>query len=335
MAWVDALVKVKPGQFYGIEIEDFPCQVAQLSMLLMKHLMDREVGDYFGVNIIDFPIRENANIVRGNALRLDWNEVCPAERLCYIIGNPPFIGKKEQTPIQKQELFDLFVRNSRVGNLDYVVGWYKKAIDYMRANPKIHSAFVSTNSISQGEQTPIMQEYIFGEGININFAYQTFRWSNQAKGVAAVHCFIIGFSFCHGKKTIFLSNGSATEVKNINTYLIDADEVIISKRSYPISKSLPMSYGSMPIDNGALILSPEEKALLLEEDPRNIEYIKKYIGGNEFLNNDERYCIWLGGVCECISMYIMPARSSCSQAERWQETVWRVSHNARRFYDTT
>ena len=178
---VRELIKVRPEQFYGIEIEDFPCQIARVSMVLMKHLLDEEASEYFGQNLIDFPIQSNASIVNANALRIDWNDVVPASELDYIIGNPPFIGKKEQSRIQKEELISLFPGNVRIGNIDYVVGWYKKAVDLL-ANYRIKTAFVSTNSITQGEQAPLLQKYIFDEECQIDFAYRTFKWSNEAKG---------------------------------------------------------------------------------------------------------------------------------------------------------
>jgi len=214
------------------------------------------------------------------------------------MGNPPFIGKKEQSKIQKLELSELFPKDERVGNLDYVIGWYKKSIDLMK-HYRLRVAFVSTNSITQGEQAPQLQTLILdAPQVKIDFAYRTFKWSNEAKGKAAVHCVIIGFSnFEHrGEKSIYLSDGKVVLACNVNAYLYDAPSIIITRTSKPISGSTQMNYGSMPIDDGALILSESERESLLAEDPSNERFIRRYIGGDELLNNKNRWCIWLVGI---------------------------------------
>ena len=295
MAWVDALVKVKPGQFYGIEIEDFPCQVAQLSMLLMKHLMDREVGDYFGVNIIDFPIRENANIVRGNALRLDWNEICPSERLSYIIGNPPFVGARIMSQEQKADLLHVFGDTKNAGNLDFVACWYKKASEMMQGNQNIRAALVSTNSISQGDQVAILWKPLLKKGIKIDFAYRTFKWSNDARGKAAVHCVIIGFSYggVAQQKLIFDGVQSFTS-DNINPYLVDAPDVLVESRSRSLSNVPEIGIGNKPIDGGHFLFSKEEMEAFIQKEPAACKYFRLWYGADEFINNRPRYFLYLG-----------------------------------------
>ncbi len=292
------VTKVHIGQFYGIEIEEFPCEIAKVSMLLMKHLMDQEISHYFGGNYVEFPIKDNANIVNANALRTDWNDVVPANKLDCIMGNPPFVGKKEQNKDQKLDLTELFDNKERVGNLDYVIGWYKKTVDLM-SSYKLKAAFVSTNSITQGEQAPLLQKFIFGTNLEgIDFAYRTFKWGNEAKAKAAVHCVIIGFSNIknNNRRIIYLSDGTSIPANNINAYLYDAPSIVITRRSIPISDVKLMNYGSMPIDGGTLILSEEDRTLIIAEDPRNERFIRQYIGGDELLNNKKRWCLWLVGV---------------------------------------
>ncbi len=299
---VDLIIKVKPEQFYGIEIEDFPCQIANVSMVLMKHLMDQEVSNHFGTNLIDFPIRDNANIVHGNALHLDWNEICPAEELDYIFGNPPFSGYSNQSKEQKNDVLSVYIDEKgksykTAGKIDYVAAWYFKAAEYAQFLP-IHIAFVSTNSICQGEQVVAVWEPLFERfKIKINFAHRTFKWSNEAKGKAAVHCIIVGFSWMNlPNKIIFNSNGLPQFVEKINPYLIDAPTVFIKSRRLPICNVSHMVYGSKPTDGGLLILSPEEKASLLDAYPDANMLVRPFLGAKEFIQNIPRYCLWLQGV---------------------------------------
>lgn len=289
------IIKVRPEQFYGIEIEDFPCQIANVSMILMKHLMDQEVSNYFGVNLIDFPIRDNANIVRANALRLDWNEVVPAADLDYIMGNPPFNGARTMSAEQKSDLMHVFGSLKNVGNLDFVTPWYKKSADMMDSNPAIQTALVSTNSIVQGDQAGILWEYLFDREFEINFAYRTFKWSNAAKGKAAVHCVIIGFGkegFSRKHKRIF-DNTSERLVTQINQYLVEAPNVIIKSRSTPICNVPSIGIGNKPIDNGNYLFSLEEKEEFTKSEPNSARYFRPWFGSDEFINRTPRYCLYL------------------------------------------
>lgn len=287
--------RVSLNQFYGIEIEDFPCEIAKVSMLLMKHLMDQEVSAHFGTNFIDFPIKDNANIVKGNALRLDWNEVVPAHKLDYILGNPPFNGARIMSPEQKADLVYVFGNLQNAGNLDFVTPWYKKSAEMMDRNPAIQTALVSTNSIVQGDQAGILWEYMFGRGFEINFAYRTFKWSNAAKGKAAVHCVIVGFGkkgFSRKPKRIFETAGSQ-DVTQINQYLIDAPKVIIKSRSKPICDVPDIGIGNKPIDDGNYLFTKEEMDEFIRIEPNSVKYFRPWFGSDEFINRRPRFCLFL------------------------------------------
>jgi hypothetical protein len=289
------LLKVGVGQFYGIELEDFPCQIAQVGMWLVDHQMNLRVSDHFGTYYARLPLRDTAHIKQGNALRLNWEELVPPAELSFIMGNPPFVGKKEQSKQQKQDVMDVFRKQKGVGILDYVCCWYKKAADFIQVNPNIRVAFVSTNSISQGEQPSILWRSL--ENMKIDFAYHTFKWSNEAKGKAAVHCVIVGFSSkdIPTEKRLFIGD-CVMITENINAYLVNGPNVLIESHTNPICVAPQMVYGSMPIDNGALILDESEREELLEQEPEMEKYIRRYIGGAELIQNTKRYCIWLQGV---------------------------------------
>jgi hypothetical protein len=298
---VELLVKVNVSQFYGIEIEEFPAEIAQTAMWLMDHLMNRLVSETFGRYYVRIPLTASATIVNGNALTLDWASIVPPAELSYIMGNPPFLGKKEQTAAQKSELEGIFNIKGQ-GVLDYVTCWYKKAVQYIRGT-EIECAFVSTNSICQGEQVPILWQNLMNQhGIKLNFAHQTFKWSNEARGKAAVHCVIVGFSI-HDRqnKRLFLyetvkSEPKITEAQQINAYLIDAPVIFIKSRSKPLCAVSEMCYGSMPIDDGHLILSEAEAQTLIAEEPFTAELVRPYYGGDEFINNTKRFCLWFAGI---------------------------------------
>lgn len=288
-------IKVSIGQFYGIEINDFAVTVAKTALWIAESQMMKKTENILHINLDFLPLKSYTNITEGNALRIDWNDVIQKEQLNYIMGNPPFVGKKEQTKKQKDELLELFDKNIKgIGNIDYVAGWYIKAIHYIK-NTKITCAFVSTNSITQGEQvTPLWKE-LLKDKANINFAYKTFRWDSEASLKAHVHCVIIGFSYNVTDRYIY-SCGQKTKAENINPYLIDAPTIFIENRSKPLCNVANMNYGSMPIDDGHLILNEEEKENLLKENSNNSKFIRKYIGGEEIINNKIRYCIWLNQI---------------------------------------
>ena len=294
MAFVNQIyTKVHINQFYGIEYDDFACEIAKVSMLLMKHLMDQKISNYFGVNTIDFPIRENANIYNANALRLNWNTFTE-NKLDYIFGNPPFIGAVYQTTEQKEDMRTIFGKKTKLKNLDYVSCWFIKAMELMNENKWVKTAFVSTNSITQGEQVETLWKSLLENNININFAYRTFKWNNEAKGKAAVHCVIIGFSknLVKSNKKIYLDNGKILKVSNINPYLVNGPNIIVSEARISLSKKTKMIRGNQPTEGGFLLLTKEEKELLLSKDPDAIKWIKRFMGAREFIQGHERYCLW-------------------------------------------
>ena len=288
-------LKVDVDQFYGIEIEEFPAQIAQVGMWLMDHQMNTLVAEYFGLYYARLPLKQSATIIQGNALRIEWNEIIHSSNLNYILGNPPFIGARYMTSDQKSDLTDLFQITKGAGNLDYVTAWYVKAAQYID-DSNIKVAFVSTNSISQGEQAALLWKEIHDNyNISICFAYRTFKWSNEAKGKAAVHCVIIGFGSNTdiSEKKIIEQGKEIIVAKNINPYLVDGPNIMIYRRTEPICDVPLMIFGSMANDGGFLILSEQEKEELIEREPFSEKYIRKFMMGYEFINNIDRYCLWL------------------------------------------
>ena len=293
----DSPIKVSIHQFYGIEINDFAVAVAKTALWIAEAQTMRETEDVIHTQMDFFPLKDYQGITEGNALRIDWRKACPVERLSYIIGNPPFVGKKEQTKEQKQDLLNVLGKSIKnAGNLDYVTAWYKKAAGVMSPS-RISAAFVSTNSITQGEQAPGFGKIISDEDISIDFAHRTFIWNSEASNKAHVHCVIIGFSKSPGrkKKTIYVDD-NAVDAANINPYLIDAPSVLVVSRAKPLCDVPEINYGSMPIDDGHLILDRDAVDALLKENPDNEDMIRRYMGGVELLRNRERWCLWLVGV---------------------------------------
>jgi hypothetical protein len=295
-------IKVNVNQFYGIEIEEFPAQIAQVALWLVDHQMNMLVRERFGTYYIRIPLTIAASIHNGNALTLDWESVIPKNELSYILGNPPFLGARVMSKKQKAEVNAVFDGMKDIGNLDYVCCWYRKAAEYIQGT-EIECAFVSTNSICQGEQVPILwPELMNKHHININFAHQTFKWSNEARGKAAVYCVIIGFALAdRDAKKIYqyatvTSKPAETAVKQINAYLVDAPLLFIQKRNKPLCDISEMIFGNMPNDDGNLSLTEKERKAIIKENPEVKKIIKPFIGADEFINNILRYCLWLKGV---------------------------------------
>ena len=287
-------IKVKIDQFYGIEINDFAVTVAKTALWIAESQMMKKTEDIVHNNINFLPLTTNAYIVEGNALRIDWNDVVPASELNYIMGNPPFIGKKYQSKEQKNELVSLFENKKGVGNLDYVCGWYKKALNYI-IDTDIEVSFVSTSSIVQGEQVPLFWKPIFEEyPISINFGYKNFRWDSEANAKAHVHCVIIGFAmFARNNKYLFADN-RAYMVDNIHPYLIDIPNIFIENRAKPLQdKANALVYGSFALDDGNYTISEEEYKEIIDKEPDTKYFLKLFIGSEEFINNKRRYCVWL------------------------------------------
>lgn len=286
-------IQVSIHQFYGIEINDFAVSVAKTALWIAESQMMEETKVIIYFNDDFLPLKTYSNILEGDALKLDWNGVLNSYQCSYVIGNPPFVGKKEQTKEQKNELKHIFVKN--FSKLDYVCGWYMKAAKYILGK-NIKCAFVSTNSITQGEQVQQLWKPMLDLNMEINFAYKTFAWKNGANNGAHVHVVIIGF---HERKKdkinklIYNESGLPKLVKNINPYLIDAENIIVTGRNKPVSNVPNINYGSMPIDNGNLILDKEARNELLTESGQNKKFIRRYMGGQELLKNKERWCLWL------------------------------------------
>ncbi len=296
---ISLFIKVNVDQFYGIEIEEFPAQIAQVALWLMDHQMNMKVRDSFGQYFVRIPLTARPNILNANALTFDWQKIIPKHKLAYILGNPPFLGQSLQSKTQKSEMEQIFKNVKNAGNLDFVTAWYKKACNYIQ-DTNIECAFVSTNSICQGQQVPILWQDLFAHGIKINFAHQTFKWSNEARGNAAVYCIIVGFALKEQQdKRLFVyddikSDPKEQAVKRLNAYLIDAENIFIENRSTPLDSVPEISMGNKIVDGGNYLFSEEEKDSFLQIEPNAGKYFKRWIGSNEFINNKVRYCLWLG-----------------------------------------
>lgn len=294
--WVDV------DQFYGIEYDEFASKIAEVAMWLIDHQMNMKISEEFGQYFVRLPLTKSAKIVNGNSLRIDWQEVVPKTELSYILGNPPFIGSKLLNKKQREDMAVTFdeVKNGKI--LDYVSAWYLKASQYIE-NTKIKIGFVSTNSITQGEQVSVL----WGELLNkyktkIHFAHTTFKWSNEAKGKAAVYCVIIGFAnFDTSKKKLYTYSDIKGEpdeliVKNINPYLANAKDLIITRQSKPINDVPKMAFGNMPLDGGNFLFTPEEKEEFITVEPKSEKFFMPLISAREFLNNNNRWCLWLENI---------------------------------------
>ena len=291
-------IRVNISQFYGIEINDFAVSVAKTAMWIAEYQMREETGEIVKLEDDFLPLKSYANIHQGNALRTDWQQIVKPEDLAYIIGNPPFLGYSNQNSAQKEDLLSVFVDEKgksykNTGKIDYVAGWYMKSALMMQANPKVQAALVSTNSITQGEQVaniwkPLVERF----GLHIDFAWRTFRWDSESSGKAHVHCVIIGFSIGERKrKPVIFEGESLIEAKHINGYLIDMEDVWIESNKKQISGAQKMCKGSQPTGN--LFVTLEERSNLIASYPDVLPYVRKFLGAMEFINGQERYCLWL------------------------------------------
>ena len=293
---MEGIIQVSIGQFYGIEINDFAVTVAKTALWIAESQMMKETEDVVHMSLDFLPLKSYANITEGNALRLDWESVVPKHKLNYIMGNPPFVGHQWRSKEQAEDLEAVCRDIPKCGKLDYVCGWYNKAADYMQGT-NIHTAFVSTNSISQGESVGILWKPLFEKGVDIEFAYRTFVWTSEAKDKAAVHCVIVGFTCGTSSRTKLLFESERSKiVSHINGYLLDAPEMFINSRGSALHEYPSIVQGNKPWDGGYLILSIEERNELLDKYPESEKYIKPFIGSYEFINGKKRYCLWLKGI---------------------------------------
>jgi hypothetical protein len=327
-------INVDVDQFHGIEIEEFPAQIAQVALWLVDHQMNVRISEEFGMYFARIPLKTSPHIVCGNALQIDWNDVLPVERASYVFGNPPFVGAKFMDDAQREDTRQVFAGIEGGGLLDLVAAWYVKAARYLKApsplqgegwdggrhgaskahvstptlalppqgggNGAPRCAFVSTNSITQGEQVGALWGWLLAQGIHIHFAHRTFQWSNEAKGVAAVHCVIIGFGTQDfAQKVLFeyediRGEPHAVAAKNINPYLVDAPDVALVNRQHPIFAVSEIGIGNKPIDGGNYLFTTEERDEFLQREPRAAKWFRRWLGATEFLNAIERWCLWLG-----------------------------------------
>jgi hypothetical protein len=314
-------IKVSINQFYGIEINDFACSVAQTALWIAESQMMQATDEIVGFNLDPLPLKTYTNIHEGNALRMDWNVVIPAAELDYIMGNPPFIGHQWRSQSQMEDMDSVFEGWDKYGKLDYVAAWYKKAVDYIGQNP-IYTAFVSTNSLVQGESVATLWKPLFEKySVVIRFAYQPFVWNSEASEMAHVHCVIIGFTTCSSRRPRIIYDGEVPKAAtNINGYLLDAPNVFIQNRGSVLIAGLPkMSKGSQPTDGGHLILSPDEREEIISKYPLSDSLIKRYISAEDFIQNKIRYCLWLKNVSPSSYRGITPVMERIENVAKMRE----------------
>ncbi len=298
---IGELSRVRVSQFYGIEIDPSAAHIAQVAMWITDHQLNLESAQRFGTTRPSIPLTHSATIRNGNALRTDWAEVLPPEQCSYVVGNPPFVGHQWRNAEQMADMTRIWGSDGKFGRLDYVTCWYRKAVDYMQGNRHVRAALVSTNSVCQGEQVGTLWGWLLSQGVQIDFAHRTFKWSNEGKGVAAVHCIIVGFGTTAEERArrIFdytdaiQGDGIEIPVSHINPYLVDGPDALLPSR-IPTPKGLPrLIKGSQPTDGGHLILSDAEANALREAEPGAKPWLKRYVGGEELLNGGVRWCLWL------------------------------------------
>ena len=292
-------IRVSISQFYGIEINDFAVTVAKTALWIAESQMMKATEDIVNMNLDFLPLKTNAYITEGNALRLDWESVVEKKQLDYIMGNPPFVGYSLQSKEQKADMLALYVDEKgkpykTAGKIDYVAGWYFKAAQLMQGTA-IRTAFVSTNSITQGEQVAGVWKPLYERfGVHIDFAHRTFRWDSEATLKAHVHCVIVGFSEAKNPALrVIYDEGSVQKVENINAYLVEAPDIFIESNKLPLCAVPKMTTGNRPADGGHLIIEADEYDEFIRKEPNALKYIKHLMGSDEFINNKQRYCLWL------------------------------------------
>ncbi len=319
-------IRVSIGQFYGIEINDFAVTVAKTALWIAESQMMQETEKLVRHTLDFLPLRSYANIVEGNALRLDWESVVPKQKLNYIMGNPPFVGARIMDAGQKADVSIIFEKWKNIGNLDYVACWYKKAADLMQGTAT-RAALVSTNSIVQGEMVSTLWKPLFEAGVHIDFGHRTFQWDSEAKLKAHVHCVIVGFSIeanCRSK--VIYSADRPQEAQNINAYLVNGPNVFVESRKKPISDVSEMVFGSMPNDGGNLSdYSDECKSKIVAQYPGVETLFRKFLGATEFINNKTRWCLWLKGISPAVIKKFPPVLEAVTATREMRETSSRIA----------
>lgn len=312
------LIKVSISQFYGIEINDFAVNVAKTALWIAENQMMKETENIIHMDLDFLPLKTNAYIVEGNALRMDWQDIIAKEKLNYIMGNPPFIGARLMNKAQKEDVNNIFAGWKGIGNLDYVSCWYKKSADFMY-NTFIKTALVSTNSITQGEVVAILWKPLFDSGIQFDFAYRTFIWDSEANTKAHVHCVIIGFSRGKSKqlKNLYSNDNRVQMVENINAYLLNAPNIFINSRRKSLSNMPEMMFGSMPNDGGFLSnYSEEDKNAIIRKYSNTEKLFKQFVGATEFINSKKRYCLWLKDISPQEYRNILPIKLAIENVQK-------------------
>ena len=296
------LSRVTVNQFYGIEIDASAAHIAQVALWITDHQMNLLCAQRFGTTRPSVPLTASAHILQANALRTDWAELLPPAQCSYIVGNPPFVGAKYQSAEQRADVALVMGNIPNCGLLDYVACWHVKAAAYMQANAAICTALVSTNSICQGEQVGVLWPHMLEQGLHLHFAHRTFQWSNEGKGVAAVHCIIVGYGkqppaqpvIFDYSSNIKAETGERLVVQRINPYLVDAPDALLTRRSKPLCDVPVMGIGYKPIDDGNYLFTPAEKDAFVAREPASEKFFRRWLGADEFLNGIERWCLWLG-----------------------------------------
>ena len=294
-------IQVSIGQFYGVEINDFAVTVAKTALWIAENQMMKETETIVHMQLEYLPLKTNANIIEGNALRFDWETIIPKRKVSYIMGNPPFVGYSNQSAEQKADMLAVYVdKNGKpfktAGKIDYVAAWYYKAAKFITGTG-VRAAFVSTNSITQGEQVASVWKPLYELfGIHIDFAYRTFKWNSEATEKAAVHCVIIGFSAARGGEKVIYNGDRKKIAANINPYLVDAPDIFVESRRMPLCDVPQMITGNRPADGGHLIIEDKDLAAFIKADPKSERYIRRFMGSVEFINDKKRWCLWLVGV---------------------------------------
>lgn len=336
---ISTMLQTRIGQFHGIEIDEYPAQIAKVAMWLTDHQCNLRTAERFGETRPSIPLTDSAEIINANSLHTDWPQAD------YIFGNPPFVGHAWRTPEQQADCEHVFPKKGKFGKMDYVANWYVKAAREMQARPNVQAAFVSTNSICQGEQAGILWKWLFEQGFEIHFAHRTFQWTSQASGKAAVHCIIVGFRLPEhhvGTKYLFdypdiKGQPEKQEAANINQYLAAGASVMIDSRAKPPTGMIKMTKGSQPTDGGNWILTPSEKQYLETRYPVLQKYIKPFIGAEELINGKERYCLWfykapVGDMAKIDKIPEIKARKEAVKALRQKSPTQSVKEQAQTPY---
>lgn len=313
-----SLTGIQLSQFYGIELDDFAHEIAKLALWLSEHQMNVLFFRRFQKLSPTLPLKPSGNIACDNSLNVDWNNICPrGNSPVYVIGNPPYVGARQQEAIQKSDIKKIFENARGSGDLDYICGWFKKAADYISGNTS-KFAFVSTNSICQGVQVSILWKNLLSSGLEIAFAHSPFKWSNSAKKNAGVTCVIVGVRNVENTPKFIYHNALKKTVKNINPYLVDSKNIIVESRSKPLSDIPPVNYGSFALDDSNYTLTSEERDSILKAWPSARKFLPMFIGAKELLHSQQRYCVWLkNDTAEGLSIPLI--RERYNRVKKWRQ----------------